>query len=98
MVMIFAFFNKVGRESATNGDVMESLNKFFLKLYSSPSLLWKLGASIIFIAFAIAIWIVPSLTAGLTSGMRTAFAVLLTFYGLFRFATFYNEFRRGNDE
>jgi hypothetical protein len=77
---------------------MNRLNKFFLKLYSSPSLMWKLGASLIFIVFAIAIWVAPSLTAGLTSGMRIAFAALLTFYGLFRFVTFYNEYRQQNNE
>lgn len=98
MVMIFAFFNKTGPVLVAEFDVMDKLNKFFLKLYSSPSLIWKLGASLIFISFAAAVWFVPTLTAGLSNNMRVAFTILLTFYGLFRFATFYSEFSRDNHE
>jgi hypothetical protein len=77
---------------------MDKLNQFFLKLYSNPSLLWKLGASLVFISFAAAVWIVPSITAGISESNRHIFAALLVFYAIFRFYTFYNEFRQVDNE
>ena len=76
---------------------MDKVNEFFLKLYSNPLLIWKLGAALIFISFALAILFLPNLTVGLSNSMRIAFAALMAFYGLFRFTTFYNDFKHIND-
>ena len=77
---------------------MNQLNQFFKKLYSSPSLLWKAGAAMMFLVLAIAILFVPSLTIGFTDGLRYGFAGLLVMYGLFRLFTFYSEYKRMEDE
>ncbi len=73
---------------------MEKLNGFFVKLFRNPALLWKLGASLIFLAFGMALLLMPSLTEGMSLSTKNTFAVVLLAYGLFRFATFYMEYKR----
>ena len=77
---------------------MEKLNSFFLKLSKSPGLLWKLGASMIFIVFAGAIFFVPSLSVGLSDSTRATFAGILLAYGIFRLVTFYFAYKSSDDE
>lgn len=77
---------------------MDKLNHFFKQLYSSPSLLWKAGAGLIFFCFSIAIIFVPSLSLGFTDNSRYLFAGLLMFYALFRFYGFYVEYKSYHDE
>jgi len=77
---------------------MNSFNKFFRKLYSTPSLLWKAGAAVIFFFFSLAIYFMPNLTLGFTDGSRLMFAALLFVYSLFRFYTFYAEYKSHGDE
>ncbi len=77
---------------------MDEINKFFRKVYSSPAIMWKGAAALIFISFGIAVFAIPSLTAGITTTMRTGFAGMLTVYGLFRFWTFYMDIKGMDDE
>jgi hypothetical protein len=86
MVMILLVYN------------MDGLNRFFRRIYSNPSLLWKAGAGILFLALGVAMFVVPSFIQGLEKGTRVAFAVLLLIYGLFRFSTFYVEYKRKGDD
>jgi hypothetical protein len=73
---------------------MNNVNNFFRKLYSSPPLIWKAGAGLMFVGLALAILFMPSLINGLTDNSRFAFAGLLGIYGMFRLMTFYTEYKR----
>ena len=53
---------------------MNQFNKFFKKLYSTPTMLWKGGAGIVFFCFALALFFVPTITIGLAPNSRYAFA------------------------
>lgn len=86
MVMILLFYK------------MDGINRFFRKLYSNPSLLWKGGAGVLFLALALVIIFVPKFTQGLEKSTRIAFSALLVLYGLFRLSTFYVEYNRKGDE
>ena len=77
---------------------MNPLNKFFKKFYSTPSLLWKIGAALIFFFFSLSIAFLPNLTIGFTDSSRLMFAGLLFVYSLFRFYTFYAEYKSYEDE
>lgn len=77
---------------------MNKQNQFFSRVFASPSLIWKGGAGLLFIAIAIVIALFPSLTNGISSGTRYAFAALLTVYGLFRIGTFYVEYKSISNE
>ena len=73
---------------------MNKSNQFFKKIYSSPSLLWKACAGVLFLGLAIVILFVHSLTGNIGNSTRYSFAGLLIVYALFRFGTFYVEFKR----
>ena len=73
-------------------------NKFFKKLYNSPSMLWKAGAGLIFLCFSIAIAFVPSLSLGLIGNYRSMFAGLMLLYAIFRFYSCYAEYKSYGDE
>jgi hypothetical protein len=77
---------------------MNKVNAFFLKLYASPVLIWKLSASIIFLVFGAAIFLVPAISQGLGNGTKTGFGLLLLGYGVFRFFTFYLDYKKPQDE
>ncbi len=77
---------------------MNKLNAFFFRLYASPVLMWKLAASVIFLVFGAAVFLVPSLSQGLSNGTKVGFGLLLLFYGVFRFVTFYFEYNKPKDE
>lgn len=77
---------------------MNRSNQFFKRLYSRPSLLWKACAGIMFFALALVILFIPSITGNLDDNTRYAFAGVLIVYALFRFGTFYAEFKRDSDE
>ncbi len=89
MVMIFAIYE----DALTSSRYMDKQNQFFTRVFSSPSLIWKGGAGLLFIGIAIAIVLFPSLTDGISNGTRYAFSALLTVYGLFRIGTFYVEYK-----
>ena len=75
---------------------MDRVNKFFRKVYSSPAILWKGFATLIFITIGLAILIVPSLTGG-DNTIRTGFGGMITVYGLYRFWTFYMDVKNLDD-
>jgi len=77
---------------------MTTFNKFFKKLYRSPSMLWKGGAGFIFFCFSLAIVFVPSLNLGLVDNSRYLFAALLMAYALFRLYSCYAEYKSMEDE
>jgi len=77
-------------------DNMDKLNKFFRKVYSSPAIMWKGCAALIFVTIGLAILAVPSLTGGPLS-LRLSFGGLITVYGLFRFWTFYMDIKGLDD-
>ncbi len=77
---------------------MERPNQFFRKLYSSPSLLWKVGAGILFIVLALILFFAPSLAYGIKEKTKDLFSFLLLLYGFFRLSTFYVEYNRKDDE
>ena len=77
---------------------MDSLNQFFKKLYSNPSLMWKAGAGVMFLTLSLVIIFSPNLIDGLTNNSRYAFSGLLAVYGVFRLMTFYGEYKRLEDE
>lgn len=77
---------------------MTDINVFFRKVFSNPSLLWKGGASLIFIVLSFIIAFVPSVTGNIASSSRYSFAFLLVVYGLFRGYTFYSEYKTLKDE
>jgi len=77
---------------------MEDLNKFFKKLYQSPSMLWKAGAGLIFFCFSLAILVKPMLFAGFADSTRYMLAVLMMLYALFRFYGCYVEYKSYRDE
>ena len=72
---------------------LERRKNFFMKVASSPSLIWKLGAGVLFLVLALAFLIYPSIIEGLSENSRYAFAGLLFVYGSFRLITFYSEFK-----
>ena len=90
MVMILLFI--------TTRKAMDKLNSFFLQLFKKPALLWKLGAALIFVFFAGAIFLMPSLIQGLSDSSRKLFAGVLLAYGIFRFVTFYMEYKQRSDD
>jgi hypothetical protein len=77
---------------------MDNSNKFFKTLYSSPSLLWKAGAGLIFFFLSIALVVNPSLTGGLTDNTRWMLGGVMMLYALFRFYSFYAEYKSYGDE
>jgi hypothetical protein len=77
---------------------LNETNRFFKKLYSSPSLLWKGGAGVLFIALGFTIVAFPAFIDGLDVKTRYLFAGLLILYGLFRWGTFYAEYKSKRDE
>lgn len=84
MVMIFRF------------KTMNKINQFFRRLYTQPSLIWKLGAGFIFVTMGLVLLFVPKLTYGLENGTKYGFIGLLILYGFFRLVTFYIEFKNSN--
>ena len=76
---------------------MNDRNGFFKKVYSSPSLLWKGGASLLFIGLAITIAAFPAFIE-LDKKTRYLFAGMLLIYGLFRLGPFYAEYKRSDNE
>jgi hypothetical protein len=72
--------------------------EFMRKISSSPSLIWKGGAGVLFLVMALAFIVYPDLIDDLSDNSRYAFSGLLAFYGAFRLITFYNEFKRKEDE
>lgn len=81
MVMILFFYGPL------------AMNEFFRILFSNPGLLWKAGAGFIFIGLAAFIFFAPNLTVGGDKSMGNIFAALLLAYGIYRFATFYFEYK-----
>jgi len=77
---------------------MDKLNKFFRKVYTSPAMMWKGCAALIFITIGIAVIAVPSLTGGGEMKMRLGFGGLITVYGFFRLWTFYLDYKVIEDE
>jgi len=77
---------------------MDKFNQFFRKLYSTPSLLWKAGASLLFISLAVIIFFTPNLIYGLSTSSRNLFSIIMLCYGLFRLAGFYTEYKSLRDE
>ncbi len=77
---------------------MGDFNKFFKKLATSPSLLWKAGAGFIFFCFAIVFLAMPSLTPGFTDGTRLMLGLLMMAYALFRFYSCYAEYKSYENE
>lgn len=78
---------------------MDKFNAFFIRLYSNPALLWRLVAAVIFLVFGASVFLIPSLSEGLSPNIKIGFGLLLLFYGIFRFITFYFEYKRlGKDE
>ncbi len=73
-------------------------NKFFKKLYSSPTMLWKAGAGLMFFCLSLGIAFVPSLSLGLIDNSRYMFAGLLMMYALFRLYSCYAEYKSYEDE
>lgn len=72
----------------------ELVNTFFKNIFSSPSLLWKAIASLLFVSIGIGIII----NFGFKDGSLAALAGLLFVYGISRFIAFYNEYKRTYDE
>ena len=77
---------------------MNRHDNFFKRLSGSPELLWRAFAGLLFFLLAVAILFDPSLTKGMEKNMRYGFAALLILYSLFRFGTFYMEYKRYKDE
>ncbi len=77
---------------------MNNRNQFFKRLYSSPSMLWKAGAGVLFLILSVVFALSPEIINGLTNNSRYALAALLAVWGLFRLITFYNEYKRTQDE
>ena len=75
---------------------MDRVNKFFRKVYTSPAIMWKGCAALVFITIGIAILVIPSLTGG-DATIRTGFGGMLSVYGLFRLWTFYMDVKRLDD-
>lgn len=67
-------------------------------MITTPSLLWKVGAGIIFFCFAIAFISMPSLTPGLTDNSRLMLGLVMMGYALFRFYSGYAEYKSYEDE
>lgn len=76
---------------------MLAMNDFFRILFSNPGLLWKAGAGFIFIGLAAFIFFEPGLTVGGDKSTANIFAALLGAYGLYRFATFYFDYKNIRD-
>ena len=77
-------------------DDMKPANNFFKKVLTSPAIMWKGCAAVVFICIGIAILAVPSLTGGDTT-IRTGFGGMLTVYGLYRSWTFYMDVKGLDD-
>ena len=77
---------------------MNQFNKFLKKLYSSPTMLWKGGAGLIFFCFSLALVFVPTINIGLAPNSRYAFAGLIMLYALFRLYSCYAEYKSYGDE
>lgn len=73
---------------------MNPINHFFFTLYSHPSLIWKVGAALIFIGLAFGIFFTPSLVREMDDSTRKGFSALLLVYGIFRLLTFYTEYKK----
>lgn len=52
----------------------------------------------IFIVMACALFLLPNLAAGLEKGSRLLFAGIMLVYGLFRFSTFWIEYKQISNE
>ena len=73
---------------------MDKFNKFFLKLFSSRSLLWKVSFAVLFVVTGIGILI----EFGVNDNLMAAFGGVLILYGLSRFFAFYTEYKSEDDE
>ncbi len=74
------------------------LNKFFKRLYSSPSMIWKAGAGLVFFCLSLLLIFKPSFNLGLTGGSRLMLGALMMAYALFRFYGCYAEYKSYDDE
>ena len=75
---------------------MDRINRFFRKVYSSPAIMWKGCAAVLFITIGIAILALPNLTGGDLT-IRKGFGGMLTVYGLYRLWTFYLDVKEIDD-
>jgi hypothetical protein len=73
------------------------MNNLLSKILTTPTLLWKAIASLVFVGLGISFLVLPNIIVGLESGVRNTFSALLTMYGLFRLYTLYAEIKRRED-
>ena len=73
---------------------MDKFNKFFQRLFSSTSLLWKASFALLFVCTGIGILV----AFGFKDKLMAAFAGVLVLYGISRFFAFYTEYKSDDDE
>ena len=78
------------------------MSNFLKNIYTSPSLIWKAGAGVLFLILAVVVFAVPDITSGFTARysdtwselqVRSSIAGIFALYGCFRLFSFYLEYR-----
>lgn len=78
---------------------MNKKKPFIVQLFCNPSLMWKAGASIVFIVLGAVFIVSPKMLLGDADNMtRFGFGGMVLVYGIFRLYMFVSEYKSMNQD